>query len=131
MGDIEAKSSEPVLEKRRWFIALSTAGLTLTSDLVWASFSPLNILAQEYYKKSPNVIDMVSVTYLISGIVFLFLASTVIEKWGMLPTMRTVSVINLVGCIVRFCSIWLDPETWGFYFIFVGAALGIFLDLTI
>jgi nitrate/nitrite transporter NarK len=97
------------LEKRRWFIALSVAGLCLLNNMVWLQFAPFNLLAQEYFSKSAEQIDVISLLFMGSGSLLPIPSSIMLDRWGMRPTLSCVALFNLLGCAVKVASYLLPP----------------------
>ncbi|XP_070541018.1 solute carrier family 49 member A3-like isoform X1 [Ptychodera flava] len=101
--------------KRRWFILFLVALLAYSSQLLWLSFSPAATVVAEYYNVSDKSINLFSMMYLFLSLPMGFVATYLLDTYGLRPSILLGAWVTAIGSIVRSISVLpFIPTAWSF-----------------
>ncbi|XP_071827316.1 solute carrier family 49 member A3-like isoform X2 [Apostichopus japonicus] len=88
----------------RWYILMVLCVMNISNAMAWISFAPVAYPAAEYYHTSANVINGLSIVFMVATIPFGLLAIWVLDTHGLRAAFVLGSWLNLIGLIVRYVS---------------------------
>ncbi|KAE8632351.1 hypothetical protein XENTR_v10001523 [Xenopus tropicalis] len=113
--------------KRRWFVLGVICLLSCTNAMLWISFAPVADVTASFFKCSLDVVNYLSLVYLIIAIPVGFGASWLIDTLGLKYAIVFSSWLNMIGSIIRCGAIvpYLNPSGsyTGIYYLFTGQSL--------
>ncbi|XP_002739698.1 solute carrier family 49 member A3-like [Saccoglossus kowalevskii] len=92
------------LYKRRWFVLLLVTLHATSAQMIWLSFSPVATEAAEVYSVNPSSINLFSLIYLILSIPMGFVATWLLDTFGIRLSLILASWVNTIGGIIRVLS---------------------------
>lgn len=93
-----------VTYKRRWFLLATLALLNVSNAMIWLTYGPVAYKASSFYETSLDTINFMSVVFMITGIPCGFIATWLIDTFGLRLSVILGSWLNGVGCIIRLLS---------------------------
>ncbi len=99
--------------KRRWLVLMAFSTLTCTNALLWNSFSPIALIAMDYFKASPTAIDAMSLLFLFIYIPGAFVGSYSYAKLGLKKGVSTQYNSDLVVTLCFIDFDWCSAEYCG------------------
>ncbi|CAN2391691.1 transmembrane transport, partial [Pristimantis euphronides] len=89
------------LYKKRWLVLGVVSLLNASNGMLWISFAPVADLTATYLKCSLDVVNYLSLVYLVISIPFGFLASWLLDTMGLKDAIIISSWLNMMGSLVR------------------------------
>ncbi|XP_033633355.1 solute carrier family 49 member A3-like [Asterias rubens] len=93
-----------VAYRSRWYVIATLAALNFSNAMAWICFAAITNITAVYYNVTPDDVNWLSLIYLIVTVPFGFLASWVLDTFGIRTGMLIGSWVNLLGIILRFFS---------------------------
>ncbi|XP_041418752.1 solute carrier family 49 member A3 isoform X2 [Xenopus laevis] len=113
--------------KRRWLVLSAVCLLNCTNAMLWMSFAPVADMTASFFQCSLDVVNYLSLVYLIISIPVGFGASWMIDTLGLKCAIVFGSWINMIGSIIRCAAVvfYLNPfgTYTGIYYLFTGQSL--------
>ncbi|XP_070541233.1 solute carrier family 49 member A3-like [Ptychodera flava] len=123
-GDSDGEEVKYVVYKKRWLVLFIVTFLGFSSDMIWMSFSPAATIMADYYNVSINEINVVSLAHMILPIGFSFVASWLLDSYGLRPSLLIGSWVALIGSVLRVIStMHFMPSSWRFPVVLTGQAI--------
>jgi len=127
-------SDKPVvtyeLEWRRWVLLFVFVFNSVVNNLVWLTFAPITALADDYYSKSDFEVNLVSLIFLLIGVIFCMPSSWLMDKKGLKPCMFMCAGVTLFGCWLRCITYFIEPSG-GFWLVLIGTCILAFAQPTL
>ncbi|XP_066460576.1 solute carrier family 49 member A3 isoform X1 [Eleutherodactylus coqui] len=104
-GEPCQSAASPVrLYQKRWFILVVVCFLNCSNATLWISFAPVADLTASYMKCSLDIVNYLSLVYLLVSIPMGFVASWLLDTLGLNYAIVLSSWLNMAGSIVRSLS---------------------------
>eukprot|EP01104_Vermistella_antarctica_P017691 TRINITY_DN6317_c0_g1_i2.p1 TRINITY_DN6317_c0_g1~~TRINITY_DN6317_c0_g1_i2.p1 ORF type:complete len:528 (+),score=75.56 TRINITY_DN6317_c0_g1_i2:104-1585(+) len=107
------------LYKRRWVMLLFYSVLGLVNNACWINFAAIPDYSEAYFGVGINSINLLSLVFLVSTVIFTIPASYICDRFGIVATVWFGGTCNLVGALVRFTCVFL-PTTSGVHLPWIG-----------
>ncbi|KAG8594995.1 hypothetical protein GDO81_001389 [Engystomops pustulosus] len=119
------KLSHIRLYKKRWFILIVVCLLNSSNAMLWISFAPVADVTATHLKCSLDVVNYLSLVYLVISIPIGFLASWLLDTLGLNYAIIIGSWLNMTGSIVRSASEinFLNSGRSNLIYLFVGQSI--------
>ncbi|EFN68013.1 Uncharacterized MFS-type transporter C09D4.1, partial [Camponotus floridanus] len=94
--------------KKRWLMLVLFVLYSASNSMQWVQYSIMANIVMHYYNVSSFLIDMTSMTYMITYIPLIFPASYLLDKFGLRITMICGALGNALGSWIKVFSIATD-----------------------
>lgn len=105
------------LHPRRWLVLASYCLLSLVCGSNWLCFPAVSNILRQYYGVSILSINMLTIVFGISIVIFSIPFAVLLDKYGLSVVMKTSALLNLIGAIVKFFG---DNPNYGYWFLLTG-----------
>uniref|UniRef100_A0A8C4Q1I9 Solute carrier family 49 member 3 n=1 Tax=Eptatretus burgeri TaxID=7764 RepID=A0A8C4Q1I9_EPTBU len=111
-----------VLEKRRWVVLAVLCLLNASNSAVWLSMAPVTDHAAQFMAVKPDLINWLSLVYIVVCIPCGPLASWATDSFGLRFALVTGGLLNGVGALVRLLGVqdWMVTVLRGFPLVMTG-----------
>ncbi|XP_022080823.1 major facilitator superfamily domain-containing protein 7-a-like [Acanthaster planci] len=92
------------LYKTRWWVLATLSALNFSNAMAWICFAAITNITATYYQVSPDDVNWLSLIYLVVTVPIGFIASWVLDTFGIRTGMLIGSWTNLLGIILRYLS---------------------------
>lgn len=106
-----------ILYTRRWFILASYCMLSLVCGSSWLCFPAVSNILREYYNVNILAINMLSIVFCISLVLFTIPFAALLDKYGLALVMKISAFSNLFGSIIKYFG---DDKEYGYWFLLCG-----------
>lgn len=106
--------------KRRWIVLSAFFLLSLSNNLTQYSFAPIISQVKTFYSVDESWVNLLSIVYMVSGFTIRFVGMWVIDNHGLGLGIFLATVLNLVGCWIRF---WGSTWKGGYQMLLIGQIL--------
>jgi MFS family permease len=79
----ETESPKYIAYRYRWVVLLMYILITMVTQIMWLTFAPINEISAAYLGTSPEIMQQLTATFMYAYIPANFLASYLIDKWGL------------------------------------------------
>ncbi|KAK3799318.1 hypothetical protein RRG08_048825 [Elysia crispata] len=86
---------------RRWFILSTIAVVNFVNALIWIMFSPVTDQTSKYFHISPMDVNWLSLVYLVASVPSGFIASWMLDTFGLRASIICAAWLNLIGSALR------------------------------
>lgn len=90
--------------KMRWFILATLGILNISNALQWLSFAPVAYTTAGFYKTDLDTVNMLSVVYMITAIPCGFIATWLLDTFGLRGSIVMAAWLNFLGSLMRIVS---------------------------
>ncbi|KAJ3125570.1 Major facilitator super domain-containing protein 7, partial [Irineochytrium annulatum] len=117
-----AESDAPViaLSRFRYMVLACIFLANLGNAVVWASYASITKDAAAYYGTSNNMINTISLVYLVIFIPAMWPSSWLLDTHGLRPTVLVGVWGTAIGALVRFLGGFMAPSSGGLALLWIG-----------
>ncbi|RUS84086.1 hypothetical protein EGW08_008125 [Elysia chlorotica] len=90
-----------LIYKRRWFILSAIVVVNFTNALIWIMFSPVTDQTSKYFHITPMDVNWLSLVYLVASVPSGFVASWMLDTFGLRASIISAAWLNLIGSALR------------------------------
>lgn len=108
------------LYKRRFFILGIFCLYSMSSAFQWIEYAIIMNIIMKYYSVSELTVSWTSMIYMLAYIPLMFVATWMLDHWGLRRVLLFGSVLNAVGALIKIGSV--SPD------LFVVTFIGMFVD---
>ena len=105
------------LYTRRWFVLISYCLLSLSCGSNWLCFPAVSNILRAYYGVSILQINMLSIVFGISLVIFSIPFAALLDKYGLAFVMKLSALFNLAGAGIKYFG---DDAMNGYWFLLCG-----------
>ncbi|XP_075266759.1 solute carrier family 49 member A3 [Opisthocomus hoazin] len=111
--------------RRRWFLLAAVCLLNCSNAMLWLTFAPVADKTAVYFHISLEMVNWLSIVYLLISIPFGLVATWVLDSVGLRCAVILSSWLNMTGSIVRMFSVlkFLSLGSQSYWYLFVGQCL--------
>ncbi|XP_067313219.1 solute carrier family 49 member A3 isoform X2 [Pseudorasbora parva] len=91
--------------KRRWFILFVLCLLNCSNAMAWLTFAPVADQTAQYLQVSLNLVNWLSLVYVLVAIFFSFITTWVLDTLGLRFSLIMGSWLNMLGSVLRFVGV--------------------------
>ncbi|KAG8454940.1 hypothetical protein GDO86_001238 [Hymenochirus boettgeri] len=119
------KMSDTRTYRRRWFVLGVVSLLSCSNAMIWITFAPVADMTANFFICSLDVVNYLSLVYLIVSIPVGFGATWLIDTLGLKISIILSSYMNMIGGILRCASAAsiINSSFSGIYYVFAGQIL--------
>uniref|UniRef100_A0A8C1LAK3 Solute carrier family 49 member 3 n=1 Tax=Cyprinus carpio TaxID=7962 RepID=A0A8C1LAK3_CYPCA len=99
--DARNTAAEFRVYKRRWFILFVLCLLNCSNAMVWLTFAPVADQTAQYLRVSLNLVNWLSLVYVVVAIFFSLITTWVLDSLGLRFSLIMGSWLNMLGAILR------------------------------
>ncbi|XP_055647379.1 solute carrier family 49 member A3 isoform X3 [Falco biarmicus] len=111
--------------RRRWLLLAAVCLLNCSNAMLWLTFAPVADKTAAYFHISLEMVNWLSVVYLLISIPFGLVATWVLDSMGLRCAVILSAWLNMVGSIIRMFSVLkffsLGPQSY--WYLFIGQCL--------
>lgn len=111
-GHIAAKFT---LYKRRWFILFVLCLLNCSNAVLWLTFAPVADQTAEYLKVSLDLVNWLSLVYMVVAIFFSFITTWMLDSLGLRFSLILGSWLNMLGSVLRVVGVLSWIPQWAVF----------------
>ena len=104
------------LYQARWLVLLAVCLVNMAYNALWITFSSISDIAVMYYTIEPLVVDWLSMSFLLTFMLFALPAAGFLSTYGLRATILVAAILNTCGTFTRSMGIQRD----GFVYIVAG-----------
>ncbi|XP_077969792.1 solute carrier family 49 member A3-like [Styela clava] len=90
--------------RMRWFILTTLGILNISNALQWLSFAPVAYTTAGFYQTDLDTVNMLSVVYMITAIPCGFIATWLLDTFGLRGSIVMAAWLNFLGSAIRIVS---------------------------
>ncbi|XP_049652300.1 solute carrier family 49 member A3 isoform X3 [Accipiter gentilis] len=111
--------------RRRWFLLAVVSLLNCSNAMLWLTFAPVADKAAAYFHISLEMVNWLSIVYLLISIPFGLVATWVLDSVGLRSTVILSAWLNMMGSVIRIFSVlkFLGLDSQSYWFLFTGQCL--------
>ncbi|XP_054666373.1 solute carrier family 49 member A3 isoform X2 [Grus americana] len=111
--------------RRRWFLLAAVCLLNCSNAMLWLTFAPVADKTAAYFSISLEMVNWLSIVYLLISIPFGLVATWVLDSVGLRCAVILSAWLNMMGSIIRMFSVlkFLSLGSQNYWYLFVGQCL--------
>ncbi|KAM6227536.1 solute carrier family 49 member A3 isoform 3-T3 [Spheniscus humboldti] len=111
--------------RRRWFLLAAICLLNCSNAMLWLTFAPVADKAAAYFHVSLEMVNWLSIVYLLISIPFGLVATWVLDSVGLRCAVILSAWLNMTGSIIRMLSVlkFLSLGSQSYWYLFIGQCL--------
>ncbi|XP_021236495.1 major facilitator superfamily domain-containing protein 7 isoform X1 [Numida meleagris] len=111
--------------RRRWFLLAVVCLLNCSNAMLWLTFAPVADQTAAYFHISLEMVNWLSVVYLLISIPFGLVATWVLDSVGLRCAVILSAWLNMMGSIIRMFSVlkFMSLGSQNYWYLFVGQCL--------
>jgi len=106
-------------DKWRWFVLASFCFAAWVNSILWITFSPISVKVEDYYHVTAFWVNFLSLLFFVIYVPGAFLASWILDHFGLRIGILTGTGLLAIGSIVRMLGSFPDM----FYLVCIGQAI--------
>ncbi|KAJ8025845.1 Solute carrier family 49 member A3 [Holothuria leucospilota] len=109
----------------RWYILAVLCVMNFSNAMAWITFAPVANIAAAFYKTNEDVINGLSVVFMVATIPFGLVAIWVLDTHGLRTAFVAGSWLNFIGLVIRYLSTLevMFAHNIQVYVVFIGQSL--------
>ncbi|XP_030326041.1 solute carrier family 49 member A3-like [Strigops habroptila] len=123
-GDL-GRLSEFKTYRRRWFLLAAVCLLNCSNAMLWLTFAPVADKTAVYFHISLEMVNWLSIVYLLISIPFGLVATWVLDSLGLRCAVILSAWLNMTGSTIRVFSVlkFLKLGSHRYWYLFTGQCL--------
>ncbi|XP_072215677.1 solute carrier family 49 member A3 [Excalfactoria chinensis] len=111
--------------RRRWFLLAVVCLLNCSNAMLWLTFAPVADQTAAYFHISLEMVNWLSIVYLLISIPFGLVATWVLDSVGLRCAVILSAWLNMMGSIIRMFSVlkFMSLGSQNYWYLFVGQCL--------
>ncbi|XP_074994313.1 solute carrier family 49 member A3 isoform X1 [Calonectris borealis] len=111
--------------RRRWFLLAAVCLLNCSNAMLWLTFAPVADKTAAYFHISLEMVNWLSIVYLLISIPFGLVATWVLDSMGLRCAVILSAWLNMTGSIIRMFSVlkFLSLGSQSYWYLFIGQCL--------
>ncbi|KAM6230392.1 solute carrier family 49 member A3 [Porphyrio hochstetteri] len=111
--------------RRRWFLLAAVCLLNCSNAMLWLTFAPVADKTAAYFCISLEMVNWLSIVYLLISIPFGLVATWVLDSVGLRCAVILSAWLNMMGSIIRMFSAlkFLSLGSQSYWYLFIGQCL--------
>ncbi|XP_074426538.1 solute carrier family 49 member A3 isoform X2 [Larus michahellis] len=111
--------------RRRWFLLAAVCLLNCSNAMLWLTFAPVADKTAAYFHISLEMVNWLSIVYLLISIPFGLVATWVLDSVGLRCAVILSAWLNMTGSIIRIFSVlkFLSLGSQSYWYLFIGQCL--------
>ncbi|XP_035420123.1 solute carrier family 49 member A3 isoform X1 [Cygnus atratus] len=111
--------------RRRWFLLVVVCLLNCSNAMLWLTFAPVADKTAAYFHISLEMVNWLSIVYLLISIPFGLVATWVLDSVGLRCAVILSAWLNMTGSIIRMFSVmkFMSLGSQNYWYLFVGQCL--------
>ena len=114
--DSQIENKTYKLYRSRWIVLTAFCFVNASYNSLWITFSSISDITVSYYTVEPLVVDWLSMSFLLTFILFALPAASFVSSYGLRATILIAAILHTCGTFIRY----LGTERDGFIYLVVG-----------
>ena len=116
-SQIETKTYK--LYRSRWIVLLAFCLVNASYNCLWITFSSISDITVAYYTVEPLIVDWLSMSFLLTFILFALPAAGFVASYGLRATILVAAILHTCGTFIRY----MGTDRDGFAYLILGQLL--------